>query len=284
MLKDAGLKDSGLKDAAAGDAGAAGDGAVGQAVLDHVAVAAPALADGWELFGGLLGGSWAYGGESPGFWWGQLEYSAGPKVELMTPTGGPDAAFLERFLDDRGPGVHHLNFLVPDLARALATIRAHGIEPVSEGQDSSGWKEAFLHPRDAYGTVIQIAQQAGEPPSCAPPAELGAPRRSCALAVIELRVPSVQAATALFCEALGGQVTSGADGGTAVELGWPNGARLRLAPAADHEGDPRPPQGISYVEFRPDDGMLDGADRAQALDLSGKMGVTVRVRRRPPGR
>jgi hypothetical protein len=71
-------------------------------VLDHLAVGTPAPADGWELFGGVLGGTWAYGGDSPGFWWGQLEFAAGPKVELLTPTGGPDAAFLERFLAVHG--------------------------------------------------------------------------------------------------------------------------------------------------------------------------------------
>ena len=34
------------------------------AVLDHLAVGTPVLADGWELFGAVLGGSWAYGGDS----------------------------------------------------------------------------------------------------------------------------------------------------------------------------------------------------------------------------
>ena len=63
------------------------------AVLDHLAVAAPVLTDGWELFGGVLGGSWAYGGDSPGYWWGQLEFAAGPKIELLTTAvvGAPDA-------------------------------------------------------------------------------------------------------------------------------------------------------------------------------------------------
>jgi hypothetical protein len=67
------------------------------AVLDHLALGTTNLADGWELFGGVLGGTWVYGMDSPGYWWGQLEFAAGPKVELLTPTGGPDAAFLERF-------------------------------------------------------------------------------------------------------------------------------------------------------------------------------------------
>ena len=117
-------------------------------VLDHLAIGTPALTDGWELFGGVLGGTWAYGGDSPGFWWGQLEFAAGPKIELLTPTGGPDAAFLERFLAARGAGPHHFNFLVSDIEATLARVRALGIEPVGVNLDNPNWKEAFLHPRE----------------------------------------------------------------------------------------------------------------------------------------
>ena len=84
---------------------------------------------GWELFGGVLGGTWAYGGDSAGFWWGQLEFAAGPKIELLTPTGGPDAAFLDRFLAARGAGPHHFNFLVTDIEGALARIGRSASSP-----------------------------------------------------------------------------------------------------------------------------------------------------------
>jgi hypothetical protein len=40
----------------------------GTAVLNHLAVGMPALADGWDLFGGALGGTWAYVDDSPGYW------------------------------------------------------------------------------------------------------------------------------------------------------------------------------------------------------------------------
>ena len=65
-------------------------------VLDHVAIGTRALTDGWDLFGGLLGGSWVYGGDSPGFWWGQLRFRTGPKIELLTTNGGAEPAFTER--------------------------------------------------------------------------------------------------------------------------------------------------------------------------------------------
>ena len=138
------------------------------AVLDHLAVAAPVLTDGWELFGGVLGGTWVHGDDSPGYWWGQLRFAAGPKIELLTPTGGPDAAVLERFLATHGAGPHHLNFIVSDIERTLSRLRSLGLEPIGVNLDNPYWKEAFLHPRDAHGIVIQVAQQAGEPRRPAP--------------------------------------------------------------------------------------------------------------------
>ncbi len=135
------------------------------AVLDHLAVGTSALADGWDLFGGVLGGRWAYGGNSPGYWWGQLQFAEGPKIELLTPAGGPDAAFLERFLGARGAGPHHFNFLVTDIEDTLARIRASGLEPVGVHLANPYWREAFLHPRSAHGIVIQVAQPGGPEPN-----------------------------------------------------------------------------------------------------------------------
>jgi len=250
-------------------------------VLDHVAIATSSLADGWELFGGLLGGCWAYGGYSPGFWWGQLRFSAGPKIELLTPTGGPDAAFLERFLADRGPGFHHLNFIVPAIDVTLGKIRALGAEPVGVRLQDRNWKEAFLHPRDAHGTVIQVAEQAGSPPSSSPPAELGESGRPCSVSVIEQRVADIDGATRLFREALDGRILRRQDAArrSQVELGWPNGATLRLVQSADgRQTSPRSGAGIVHLEFSRDDGAFAPADLEKVAILSRQLGVSVRLR------
>src|ERR1700683_2911533 len=94
---------------------------------DHLAVGTPDLSGGWQLFAGVLGGTWVYGGDSPGYWWGQLNFAEGPKIELLTPPGGPAAHFLERFLAARGAGAPHFNFLVTDIDIVLARIRVSGI-------------------------------------------------------------------------------------------------------------------------------------------------------------
>jgi methylmalonyl-CoA/ethylmalonyl-CoA epimerase len=242
------------------------------AVLDHLAIGTPALTDGWELFGGVLGGRWVYGGDSPGYWWGQLEFAAGPKIELLTPTGGPDAAFLERFLAARGAGPHHFNFLVTDIRATLAGIRALGIEPVGVSLDNPHWKEAFLHPRSAHGIVIQVAQQAGSPVA-ETPQELPEPGPPASFDLIEHHVGDLAGATRLFTEALGGRLGAAGDG--AAELTWPGGKRIRLV---RKEGLPLGGS-LHHVRFTRADGTFRAQDRERAGLLAKRLGLTVELAR-----
>ncbi|MFY9929175.1 MAG: VOC family protein [Streptosporangiaceae bacterium] len=239
-------------------------------VLDHLSIATPALTDGWDLFGGVLGGTWAYGGDSPGFWWGQLEFGAGPKIELMKPDGGPDAAFLERFLASRGPGPHHLNFVVSDIRESLARVRALGIEPVGVNLDHPHWKEAFLHPRDAYGIVIQVAQQDGDPGGVAP-AELPEPGRPASFDLIEHHAGDLESATRLFRDILDGHLEA-ADG-QAAELTWPGGKRIRLV---REEGLPLD-GALHRIRFSRDAGSFGPPERERAALLAKRLGLTIEL-------
>lgn len=237
-------------------------------ILDHLAVGTPDLSVGWDLFAGVLGGTWAYGGDSPGFRWGQLKYAAGPKIELLTPAGGPDAAFLERFLDSRGAGPHHFNFLVTDIEDVLARIRAAGIEPVGVNLASPYWKEAFLHPRAAHGIVIQVAQQAGEPAS-APPRELPEPGPASRLDLIEHHVSDLDGAVRLFRDLLDGRL-EGEDAGTA-ELTWPGGKRVKLV-----REDGLPLGGaLHHVRFSRVAGAFSAEDRERAALLAKHLGLAL---------
>jgi methylmalonyl-CoA/ethylmalonyl-CoA epimerase len=259
------------------------------AVLDHLAIGTPALTDGWELFGGVLGGTWVHGMDSPGYWWGQLEFAAGPKIELLTPTGGPDAAFLERFLAAHGAGPHHFNFMVSDIRATLARIRALGIEPVGVSLDHPAWQEAFLHPRDAHGIVIQVAQQAGSPPegtlpegtlpegtpsARTPPAELPEPGPATSFGLIEHHVGDLAGATRLFTEVLDGRLEAdGDDTAATAELAWPGGKRIRLV----HE-DGLPLGGLlHHVRFTRAGGTFSPQDRERAGLLAKRLGVTVEL-------
>jgi methylmalonyl-CoA/ethylmalonyl-CoA epimerase len=240
------------------------------AVLDHLAIGTPALTDGWDLFGGVLGGTWVYGDDARGYWWGQLRFAAGPKIELLTPTGGPDAAFLERFLAAHGPSPHHFNFIVSDIEHTMSRLRALGLEPIGINLDNPAWKEAFLHPRSAHGIVIQVAQQAGEPHTPAP-RELPEPGPPARFDLIEHHVGDLEGATRLFREALDGHLE--ADGDHAVELTWPGGRRLRLV-----REDGLPHAGaLHHVRFTRAEGSFGASDRERTALLAKRLGVSVEL-------
>jgi Glyoxalase/Bleomycin resistance protein/Dioxygenase superfamily len=240
------------------------------AVLDHLAIGTPALTDGWELFGGVLGGTWVYGDDSPGYWWGQLRFAAGPKIELLTPTGGPDAAFLERFLAAHGAGPHHFNFIVSDIEDTLAGLRSLGLEPVGVNLGNPAWKEAFLRPRDAHGVVIQVAQQAGELRTPAPP-ELPEPGPPARFDLIEHHVADLEGATRLFREVLDGDLEAAGDG--AAELTWPGDRRLRLV---REDGLPRG-GALHHVRFTRAEGGFTASDHQRAALLAKRLGLSVEL-------
>jgi methylmalonyl-CoA/ethylmalonyl-CoA epimerase len=128
------------------------------AQVDHVAVAVRDIAAAVPLFVDALGGAFLFAGEnrSQGFRWAQFHFPHGGKIELVTPTTSD--GFVKRFLDTRGEGVHHITLKVPDIARAIAHLREREVELMRVSTEHPSWKEAFIHPRNAHGVLIQIAQ------------------------------------------------------------------------------------------------------------------------------
>lgn len=129
--------------------------------FDHVGVAVRnAEAAGW-LFADVLGGEHVGGMEIPeeGFRFVQYRYPNKMKLELLEPIGS--GGFLADFLERRGEGVHHLAFRVTDIQSRLEHLRSVGIEPVHvlEGR----WIEAFIHPRQAHGVLIQLLEMPQAP-------------------------------------------------------------------------------------------------------------------------
>ena len=77
--------------------------------------------------------------------------------EVIQPVG--ERSFIQRFIERRGPGIHHVTFQVGDWQRAIAACEAYGVTTFggSEGvRDGWGWAETFLHPRQAGGMLVQL--------------------------------------------------------------------------------------------------------------------------------
>lgn len=79
-------------------------------------------------------------------------------VELLT-SDVPDSP-IAKFLAQRGPGVHHVCFRVPDLDRALDACRARGYRLVDEAprRGAGGRRIAFLHPKATAGILLELTE------------------------------------------------------------------------------------------------------------------------------
>jgi methylmalonyl-CoA/ethylmalonyl-CoA epimerase len=65
---------------------------------------------------------------------------------------------VHRFLASRGPGIHHVTFKVPKIEDAIARVEAADYDVVGVSLETPAWKEAFLHPKQAQGVVVQLAE------------------------------------------------------------------------------------------------------------------------------
>jgi methylmalonyl-CoA epimerase len=80
-------------------------------------------------------------------------------VQLLTPTrdDSPVAKYLER----KGEGLHHIGFRVDDCARALQSVKDSGGQVIDEvpRPGSRGTTVAFIHPKAAFGTLIELVEE-----------------------------------------------------------------------------------------------------------------------------
>lgn len=129
------------------------------AELDHVAIAVPSIAAALPFFESLTGGPGspiervADQGVAVAF------VGSGPvRLELIEPLG-PDTS-VARFLERRGPGLHHVAWRVADVQAALDAWIARGHTPIDARprRGAHGRLIAFLHPRDAQGVLVELVQ------------------------------------------------------------------------------------------------------------------------------
>ncbi|HEV8337252.1 MAG TPA: methylmalonyl-CoA epimerase [Candidatus Polarisedimenticolia bacterium] len=88
--------------------------------------------------------------------------SGAGRVELLEASGAGSP--VEKFLRERGEGIHHLCFVVDSVEQACDRLRAEGVRLVGGIREGSeGSKIAFLHPKDAGGVLIELREARREP-------------------------------------------------------------------------------------------------------------------------
>ncbi len=80
-------------------------------------------------------------------------------IQLLTPVR--DDSPVAKWLATRGEGLHHIGYRVTDCAAALARVQAEGHRVIDEvpRPGSRGTTVAFLHPKSAFGTLIELVEE-----------------------------------------------------------------------------------------------------------------------------
>ncbi|MRR16942.1 MAG: hypothetical protein EG826_10845 [Deltaproteobacteria bacterium] len=127
--------------------------------IDHVSIAVKDQEKAEHFFRDILGAVAGTGAEDKAtkFFWRLFSLGDLSRLEIISPTG--QGSFLDGFLRNREAGVHHITLQTPDIAKAIAHLEACGIPFFGYNEYPGGvWKEIFIHPRHAFGVLIQIAE------------------------------------------------------------------------------------------------------------------------------
>lgn len=131
--------------------------------LDHIGIAVETLDEGAEFYRAL------------GFTDMETEEVASEKVkvgflrlgnranlELLEPTSEDSA--VRKFLEKRGPGIHHICLRVKGIDRILEELKAKGVRLINEQAKlgAHGCRVAFIHPASTGGVLIELSEKSVE--------------------------------------------------------------------------------------------------------------------------
>ena len=128
--------------------------------IDHVAIAVNDLESAIEYYRSTFGAEVDHREvvESDGVEEALLKV-ADSYLQLLTPTrdDSPVAKYLER----KGEGLHHIGYRVDDCAEVLQAVKDAGGRVIDEAPrpGSRGTTVAFVHPKGAFGTLIELVQE-----------------------------------------------------------------------------------------------------------------------------
>lgn len=126
--------------------------------IDHVSIAVRNQAKAKAFFIDVLGGKNLYEAPVPRqkFRWTTIELGTSCFIELIDPL--EKDSFVQRFLDNRGEGPHHITLQVKDIQEVHRRLEEKGMPTFGLAEPFPGWKEMYVHPKHAFGTLIQFAE------------------------------------------------------------------------------------------------------------------------------
>lgn len=128
--------------------------------IDHVAIAVQDLEAAIAYYADTFGATVAHREriDSDGVEEALLKV-ADSYIQLLTPTS--DTSPVAKYLEKKGEGLHHVGYRVADCAVALQSVKDHGHQVIDDQPrpGSRGTTVAFIHPKGAFGTLIELVQE-----------------------------------------------------------------------------------------------------------------------------
>jgi methylmalonyl-CoA/ethylmalonyl-CoA epimerase len=127
--------------------------------VDHIGVATPSIEEALKFWRDALGLEVKHTEtvEEQGVHVAMLP-AGEPRVELLEPTG--PASPVAKFLEKRGPGIHHVAVRVSDIRAALARLKREGARLIDEEPrvGAGGCLVAFVHPSASGGVLLELVE------------------------------------------------------------------------------------------------------------------------------
>ena len=131
--------------------------------LDHIAIAVPGLDEAIQRFAEDLGLTLSgtedvHSAQTTTAFFPVSVPETPSRIELVSPLDGQGP--LVKYLDKRGPGLHHIAFRTTDIEADVATLKAKGYRFTSDtiGSGAHDTRVAFLHPKGTGGVLIELVE------------------------------------------------------------------------------------------------------------------------------
>ncbi len=132
-------------------------------IVDHIGIAVPSIKEALKFWADGLQNKVAHEEEVPAQKVKTAFLPVGEvNVELLEPTS--EDSPIAKALAKRGPGIHHICFLVEDIHAALEHLKGQGVKLIDQEPrpGAHGKIVAFVHPKSPGGVLVELCQPADQ--------------------------------------------------------------------------------------------------------------------------
>ena len=128
--------------------------------IDHIGIAVKNIEESKKFFEDMLGLKVVFEETLPDSGVKVLGLSVGEsRIELLEAYR--ENSPIEKFIEKRGEGIHHIAFKVNDIGKALNLLKSKGVKLIDEEPriGAEGKRIAFVHPKSTHGILMELVEE-----------------------------------------------------------------------------------------------------------------------------